>query len=192
VIKSVIFDCFGVLVPDKLTLLFSTYSLSSEQKIPISDAVKAYDLGYADFSVVIEAVVATTDLTTDQAEVWFDEKNLHIDRTLLETIRELKTQGFYTGVLSNTGVASFNKLFSLELQAETFVDVVLSGAVGLIKPDPAIFELSLQKSGVPAHETLFIDDRLHNVTVAEQMGMRAYLYTTYEAFVHDHTELFQR
>jgi HAD superfamily hydrolase (TIGR01509 family) len=190
VIKSVVFDCFGVLVPDKLTLLFSEYNLSIEQKLPISDAVKAYDLGHSDFDVVIEAVVAATALNQVQAEEWFDDRLLRFDEKLLKTIHELKTRGLHTGVLSNTGVAAFNRLFPVDLQSKTFSTVLLSGDVGLVKPDPAIFELFLRRSEISAQETLFIDDRQHNVDIAQRLGIQAYLYTTYESFMTDIQSLF--
>ena len=52
-----------------------------------------------------------------------------------------------------------------------FKDVVISARVGLVKPEPAIFELMLSQFGFAAHECLFIDDSLDNVQAARAQGI---------------------
>ncbi len=61
-----------------------------------------------------------------------------------------------------------------------FRDIVVSGDEKLIKPDPAIYELSLKRNGLKASESLFIDDSLKNVKGAEAVGMKAHHFTTPE------------
>ncbi|MCO5305956.1 MAG: HAD-IA family hydrolase, partial [Microthrixaceae bacterium] len=58
---------------------------------------------------------------------------------------------------------------------ELFDDVVDSSAVGLRKPDPRIYELSLSRLGVAAPDTVFIDDAPGNVAGARAVGMNAVL-----------------
>jgi len=50
---------------------------------------------------------------------------------------------------------------------------VISGLEGMVKPDPRIYRLLLQRYGLSAGRTLFIDDRPGNVAVARTVGMRA-------------------
>jgi 2-haloacid dehalogenase len=50
--------------------------------------------------------------------------------------------------------------------------------VRLIKPDPAIFRLTLEKLGIAESEVLFIDDRVSNVTVARSLGIESIRFTT--------------
>jgi 2-haloacid dehalogenase len=61
-----------------------------------------------------------------------------------------------------------------------FRDIVVSGAEKLMKPDPAIYYLALDRFGVAARDALFIDDRQINVDGALAVGMRAHLFTTAE------------
>ena len=61
-----------------------------------------------------------------------------------------------------------------------FRDIVVSGAEKLMKPDPAIYYLALDRFGVAARDALFIDDRRINVDGALAVGMRAHLFTTAE------------
>jgi 2-haloacid dehalogenase len=61
-----------------------------------------------------------------------------------------------------------------------FRDIVVSGREKLLKPDPAIYYLALDRFRVPAREALFIDDREINVEGALAVGMHAHLFTTAE------------
>jgi putative hydrolase of the HAD superfamily len=57
-----------------------------------------------------------------------------------------------------------------------FDGLVASGEVHLLKPDPAIFELLLDRYGLAAGETVFIDDNPPNIAAAQALGMRAILF----------------
>jgi 2-haloacid dehalogenase len=54
-----------------------------------------------------------------------------------------------------------------------FHDVVVSGRVGLMKPDPAIFRLALDRFGCAAEGTVYIDDNPPNVAAAQALGLTA-------------------
>ena len=62
-----------------------------------------------------------------------------------------------------------------------FRDIVVSGAEKLLKPDPAIYYLALDRFGLRPDEALFIDDRLINVEGALAVGMHAQLFTDAES-----------
>lgn len=62
-----------------------------------------------------------------------------------------------------------------------FRDIVVSGEVRLLKPDPAIYYLALDRFGLKPADALFVDDRAINVEAAEAVGMRGHLFTTAEA-----------
>jgi 2-haloacid dehalogenase len=61
-----------------------------------------------------------------------------------------------------------------------FRDIVVSGEVKLLKPDPAIYYLALDRFRLRPQDALFVDDRLINVEAAEAVGMRTHLFTTAE------------
>lgn len=58
-----------------------------------------------------------------------------------------------------------------------FKDIVVSGEEKLMKPDPAIYYLALDRFGLKPDTALFIDDRIINVEGAEAVGMKAHLFT---------------
>ena len=57
-----------------------------------------------------------------------------------------------------------------------FRDVVVSGAERLVKPDPRIFALAIQRFGIEPASSLFIDDRADNVAAAAAAGFRVHQF----------------
>ena len=51
--------------------------------------------------------------------------------------------------------------------------VQLSGEVGLAKPDPRIFELTIERCGLTPASTIYVDDVRSNVDAARQLGLNA-------------------
>lgn len=54
-----------------------------------------------------------------------------------------------------------------------FDDVIVSSEVKLIKPDPAIYRLTLERINCQAGECVFVDDSLPNIEMARQLGFHA-------------------
>lgn len=70
-----------------------------------------------------------------------------------------------------------------------FRDIVVSGDEKLMKPDPAIYQLALQRFGLAAGEGLFIDDKPANVAAAEANGFVGHVFVdapTLRAVLIDH------
>lgn len=94
---------------------------------------------------------------------------------VVERCRGYRAAGLMTGLLTNNAKEFepfWRPLLPLD---ELFDDVVDSSAVGLRKPDPRIYELSLERLGVVASEAVFIDDAPGNVEGARAVGMNAVL-----------------
>ena len=76
-------------------------------------------------------------------------------------------------LLSNTNAIHMQYVFEHYPMLQEFDTHILSHEVGLLKPDRAIYELTLRHSGLEAGRTLFIDDIHANVEGARAVGMRA-------------------
>lgn len=57
-----------------------------------------------------------------------------------------------------------------------FRDILVSGEVKLLKPDPAIYALALARFGLAPADAVFVDDRPENVAGAEAAGMHAHRF----------------
>jgi epoxide hydrolase-like predicted phosphatase len=96
------------------------------------------------------------------------------DERMLEAVRRAGQAGIRTGLISNswgTGIA-----YDESLLDELFDGVVISGDVGMHKPEPAIFILGAERIGLYAEECLFVDDLRENCAGAEEVGMTAILH----------------
>ena len=57
-----------------------------------------------------------------------------------------------------------------------FDHVIVSSEVHLLKPDPRIYYLTLERIGCEAQESVFIDDKEENVLAAEKLGMHGVVF----------------
>ena len=104
-------------------------------------------------------------------EVYFDA--LDPNEPMIELMRELKRQGLTMALLTNN-VREWEPLWRSMLPIdEVFETVVDSAFVGCRKPEARIYELTLERIGMPAEACLFIDDLGPNCEGAEAIGMNA-------------------
>ena len=93
---------------------------------------------------------------------------------MYDTIRALRVAGFGTALLSNSwGCEEYPRADFPGL----FDTVVLSGEVGMRKPEEAIFQHAAQTLGLSPQECVFVDDMAPNVAAAQALGMTAVLHT---------------
>jgi putative hydrolase of the HAD superfamily len=108
-------------------------------------------------------------------EIYFEA--LHPNPPMIDLMREAKAGGRRMGLLTNN-VREWEPLWRSMLPVDEIFEVVIdSGFVGLRKPDPAIYEMTLERlDGVTAEECLFIDDVDVNCAAARELGMSAVHY----------------
>jgi putative hydrolase of the HAD superfamily len=104
-------------------------------------------------------------------EIYFEA--LDPNPQMIELMRELKAEGYRMAMLTNN-VREWEPLWRTMLPVdEIFETVVDSGFVGCRKPEPEIYELTLERIGMPAESCLFVDDLPHNCEGARKAGMSA-------------------
>lgn len=96
------------------------------------------------------------------------------DPAMVELVRKARAAGLHTALLSN----SWGEGYPKDLLVELFDTVVISGRVGLRKPDERIYRHTLDRIGVPAARAVFFDDAPANVDAARSVGMHAFRHTT--------------
>lgn len=95
-----------------------------------------------------------------------------IDTDLVAFIRALKPQ-FRIGLLSNAW-DNLRSLIQQEWQiADVFDELVISAEVGLAKPDPRIYEMTVARLGIQPGEAVFLDDLERNIQAAREAGLHA-------------------
>jgi putative hydrolase of the HAD superfamily len=85
-------------------------------------------------------------------------------------------------LLSNTNALHVAYLRPKLPLLERFDAVLLSCEVGHVKPEPAFFQLALERAGCAPHEAAFFDDLPEFVEAANALGLRGHLFTDAPTF----------
>ena len=100
-------------------------------------------------------------------------EHLHSNQRMLDFMRRLRDEGYKLGICTNN-VREWEPLWRAKLPVDEIFSVVVDSAfVGARKPEPRIYEITLERLGVPAQAALLIDDIELNCTAARDLGMRA-------------------
>jgi epoxide hydrolase-like predicted phosphatase len=105
---------------------------------------------------------------------------------MIEAVRRVRAHGVRTALLSN----SWGNDYPRDGWDELFDVVVISGEVGMRKPEPRIFRHTLERVGCPPGDAVFVDDQPLNVRAAAGLGMIGVLHRGQRRTVRRLRELF--
>ena len=98
-----------------------------------------------------------------------------LEDDMLGLVRRARGLGVRTALLSN----SWGNHYPDELWEGLFDAVVISGRVGMRKPEPEIFRHTCALLGLPAERCVMVDDLPHNITGAADVGLLGVLHHSY-------------
>jgi len=101
-----------------------------------------------------------------------------------QTVRnldDLHAKGIPLYALTNMPAEKAAMVFGRSHVFGYFRDIIVSGVEKLVKPDPAIYELTLRRIGRPAQDILFIDDSAANIAAASALGFQTHHFTDPDA-----------
>jgi putative hydrolase of the HAD superfamily len=103
-------------------------------------------------------------------ETFFE--HLHPNDELFGFMRTLHDRGYRMAILTNN-VREWEPLWRSMLPIDELFELVVdSGFEGVRKPDPRIYEVTLDRLGVAPEATLFVDDMEVNCDAARELGMQ--------------------
>ena len=94
----------------------------------------------------------------------------------LELVERLDAAGVPLFAITNFGHEFWEGLRPTQAVFDRFRNIVVSGTEKLMKPDPAIYHLAIERFGVDPAGALFIDDNAANVAGAESVGIAGHLF----------------
>lgn len=97
-------------------------------------------------------------------------------------LQRAKSAGLPVHGLTNFSAETFPPTAQRFDFLRSFDTVVVSGEEGVIKPDPAIFEILIQRAGLDPARTAFIDDSAANIETADRLGFVTHRFTGGEEF----------
>lgn len=92
-------------------------------------------------------------------------------------IEALHGRGVAQYGLSNISQHTIEGTFAMSPAFARLQGVVVSGAEGVTKPDPAIFRIACERFGFAPHDVLFVDDGPRNIEAAQALGFDVHLFT---------------
>jgi epoxide hydrolase-like predicted phosphatase len=100
---------------------------------------------------------------------------------MIDLMRELRERGYRLAILTNN-VREWEPLWRAKLQVDEIFELVVDSAfVGMRKPEPDIYRLTLERlGGIAPERSLFVDDNELNVKAARKLGMKAIRFESNE------------
>jgi 2-haloacid dehalogenase len=198
VVNTILFDLGAVLIDWNPRYLYREHFAGDEaamerfleQIVPGEwnrsiDAGKTFDEAVAER---IELHPAHADLIRLWRDGWPRMLADEIPGTV-QILGELRDRGHRLYALTNWSAETFPIARERFGFLDWFEDIVVSGEVGLAKPDPRIFELAIRRCRLEPRRTVFIDDSLHNVEAGRNAGLHALHFRNPEALRRDLAQL---
>jgi 2-haloacid dehalogenase len=186
-IDLVLFDLGGVLIdwdPRRLYRKIFSDEMRMEQFLT-SICTPAWNLELdrgRPFATAVAELVARHPAERESIEAfhtrWIEMIGGPIDHTV-RLLEELKRRGWQLRALTNWSAETFQLVRHDPDYAflDHFETIYVSGELGLIKPDPDIFEHVLADLGLAAGRILFIDDSARNIETADRLGFATHRFT---------------
>src|SRR5258706_1925585 len=187
-IKAIIFDYGNVLLEWNPRFVYRSYFNNEEdmerflQELHFMEWNVQQDRGRA-FAEGVAALSNEYPQYTDLIKAYHDHWKDSIGNVHWETVeimKQLKNAGYSLYGLSNWSAETFPYAREKYDFFDLLDDMVISGAVGFVKPEPEIYNILLEKTGQPAQACLFIDDALPNIEQAKKMGFNVIHYRSAE------------
>ncbi len=128
------------------------------------------------------------DTISDEFKQW---RGLEINERVLALATAAKSSGFQTALLTNVIEPTYNVLDAAHCY-DHFDIIIASCKVGLVKPQPEIYQLALDTMKTSAAQSVFIDDKQKNLDPAIAMGFRTVLAQNPDQIIRDVEKLLLR
>ena len=168
-IRAVIFDCFGVLYRDNLSLLYD--AVPTEKYQALQDIIHATDHGFLTRDEYYSQVSELAGNTPEDIKA-IEHRQHSRDEDMIQFTQTLKPE-YKIGLLSNIDHDTMERMFPEPMRSELFDMFVISGDIRITKPAAEIFHITAEKLGLRPEECVMIDDLEKNVTGAQMAGMQA-------------------
>jgi epoxide hydrolase-like predicted phosphatase len=141
-------------------------------------ALERGQIAVPDFERKLAAVLRRADGGPVPAEGLIERMFAHFEHQpqMSALVRRARTAGIRTALLSN----SWGNRYPRDTWDGMFDAIVISGEIGLRKPEPEIYRYAADAVGLVPNQCVFVDDMRRNVAAAQAVGMRGLHHIGYE------------
>ncbi len=187
--KAVIFDFFGVFCPDITMNWFKQTVPGYENKLTEFQAIcTRSDYGKISRGNFFKEVSALANVTVKEMADGVEAQTV-IDAGLVTFVGLLRENNYKIACLSNGTHEWTLRVITDHGLGDLFDEIVLSGDLGIVKPNPEIYSQTLAKLHTEPLEAIFVDDRQINVDAAKALGISGLLFTDTSKFIEDFERL---
>lgn len=173
-IKAIVFDFFGVICSDN----YWSYGRADAQSAGVfRNNAEEMNLGEISWSDFVEKIANATKTSADEVKELY--RSERIDPRMVNWIADLHSR-YKTGLITNAHHEFLDTLLAKSHLDKHLDSIVVSSRIGVMKPNPAIFETCTEQLGVAPNETIFIDDLDQHVAAAQAIGMQAFRFDNFE------------
>lgn len=187
-VKDIVFDFGGVLMDWDPRYLYRTYFKDEAQMEYFlshicTDAWNAEQDRGRTFDEGISLLLRQYPQYADPIRMYKDRWECMLKGEFprsVELLKRLKEQGYGIYGLTNWSAETIPLAYAKYDFFSLFDGIVVSGEEKIIKPDPEIFKILLERYNLTAEDTLFIDDSPANIEAARRLGFRTILFDDIE------------
>ncbi len=178
VLTTSVLDSFAAFCTEESiepTLVRDVFVRAARDPDSIFTQVEIGALSAADFDVALAELLNTAcgrEIASDGLKTRLFAGALH-DQIMVDAVADARRAGVRTALVSNSWGGDDYPLHVLE---PIFDELIISGHVGLRKPDPEIYLLAAKRLGVEPQTCVFVDDFRVNIEGAEAVGMTGILH----------------
>jgi len=181
-VKSIIFDWGGVLIEDPrpglLRFCAEAFGVPQDEYIPVHDSfLDKFHIGAIGEQEFLLGISAELGKSVPKIRsFWYEAfRAAYVPKPeVFSLAADLHGKEYKTALLSNTELPAVG--FFHEQNYNMFDVLVFSCVERIAKPRPEIYEITVNRLGSKAQETVFIDDRLDYVEGAKDAGLPAILF----------------
>lgn len=177
-IKNVVFDVGQVLLEwNPAAVIARLHPDPAEQAVIRREMFEhddwhEFDRGGLSYDRAVEHFAKSTGRSLDEtrALIHATRESLAPIPGTIRLVEDLAEAGVHLYLLSNMPASTFDYLVQRHAFFSHFKHLVISGQILLIKPDPAIYQHLVEKTGIVPDESVFIDDLPRNIAAARDCG----------------------
>ena len=195
-IKNILFDLGGVLYHIDYGLTIKSFEklgiknfhehFSQQQQNNLFDRLETGKISDEDFIKEMKALLP--HCTREEIINAWNALLIGLPQENLQLLKDLSKQ-YRLFLLSNTNSIHINRInkllykdYNLKSLDPLFDKVYLSHKIGMRKPNSKTFEWVLKDAGILAQETLFVEDSIQHIEIANKLGIQTQLWVSNEPF----------